>query len=546
MVNEPDYIPSWPDGIDDGSSSGIWARNGLAAEEEHPAVDPHVAFTSLAFIGAALKRNARVWCAFALVGLLIGAGLFVKFPGPYQATTSILLKENPNVDPSVAIQIDASLAQSSPVAERVIRQLGLQETVNDLLSSYTVLPVSNNVLLFTVNASSGAAATKLASALGTNFLQYRTSYYRTQQQQTTAELDQQFNQAQKRLNSVDAQIAQLRGQPTSGAQQTELNNLQAQQNNQIQVEQYTNDAKATGDTIAYQMTKYSQVIDGPTSLPHSRKKRVLEDIGAGLLAGLALGLLVVIVQALVSGRLRRRDDIADALGAPVRLSVRSPRRRRWLSGRRRLADLDEQRVVAHLNTLVPRRLQGPAALAVVTVENAEVVAPAIVSLALRCALQGKRVVVSDLSGGAVADLLGVADPGVHAVQVDGQRLIAAFPERDDVSPAGPLQARSQNSRTGEAQIAQASQALLTACASADLLIVAASLDPSLYADYLGTWSTDAVAVVTAGLSSGTRIRAVADMIRLAGVRLNSAVLIGADKDDESLGAVSNLDQPVQV
>ncbi|HUK73238.1 MAG TPA: hypothetical protein VLW50_31570, partial [Streptosporangiaceae bacterium] len=45
-----------------------------------------------------------------------------------------------------------------------------------------------------------------------------------------------------------------------------------------------------------------------------------------------------------------------------------------------------------------------------------------------------------------------------------------------------------------------------------------------------------VVVVTAGRSSSTRIHAVGEMIRLAGTPLVSAVLVGADKTDESLGA----------
>jgi len=43
-------------------------------------------------------------------------------------------------------------------------------------------------------------------------------------------------------------------------------------------------------------------------------------------------------------------------------------------------------------------------------------------------------------------------------------------------------------------------------------------------------------VMTAGRSSSTRIHAVGEMIRLAGTPLISAVLVGADKTDESLGA----------
>jgi capsular polysaccharide biosynthesis protein len=539
-------MPPWSDPVGNGRAGGVWANDGFAAEEEHLAVDPKIAFSSLAFIRAALKRSTLVWCAFAVAGMLFGAALFVKFPAAYQASTTVLLKENPNEDPGVAIQTDAALAQSSPVAERVIQQLGLRENVSQLISSYTVLVVANDVLKLTVSASSSSTAVKLASALTTNFLQYRVSYYQVQQQQTAAELDQQFNQAEQRLNSIDTQISDVAAQPNSPAQQTKLNNLQAARADEIGIEQYVNQTETTDKTIAYQMAKYSLVLNDAATLPHSGKKRMLEDIAGGLLAGLAVGIGVVIVHALGSERLRRRDDVADALGTPVRLSVRSPRKRRRLSARRKLTNLDMTRVVAYLESVASGRIQGLGGLAVVAVDNARVVAPAVVSFALSRAREGKQVVVADLSGGAMAGLLGAKDPGVKTVHVDGQRLIVAVPEGDDLLPAGPLQRQHRNSQGSQAQDAQGSQALLAACASADLLLVLATLDPALGADHLATWATDAVVVVTAGESSATRIHAVGDMLRFAGTRLKSAVLIGADKSDESLGAVNTPDQSVQV
>jgi hypothetical protein len=79
------------------------------------------------------------------------------------------------------------------------------------------------------------------------------------------------------------------------------------------------------------------------------------------------------------------------------------------------------------------------------------------------------------------------------------------------------------------------------CARANLVLTLATLDASLGADHLATWATDAVAVLTAGRSSWTTISAVGEMIRLSGTRLESAVLIGADDTDESVGATYTTD-----
>jgi hypothetical protein len=51
-------------------------------------------------------------------------------------------------------------------------------------------------------------------------------------------------------------------------------------------------------------------------------------------------------------------------------------------------------------------------------------------------------------------------------------------------------------------------------------------------------------MVTAGQSSEERIRGVREMIRLAGTRLDSVVLVGADKSDQSLGVSSTPDDSI--
>ena len=56
-------------------------------------------------------------------------------------------------------------------------------------------------------------------------------------------------------------------------------------------------------------------------------------------------------------------------------------------------------------------------------------------------------------------------------------------------------------------------------------------------DHLASWARCVVATVTAGRHR-LAIDAVGEMIRMAGVPLVSAVLLGADAADESLGATS--------
>jgi hypothetical protein len=52
--------------------------------------------------------------------------------------------------------------------------------------------------------------------------------------------------------------------------------------------------------------------------------------------------------------------------------------------------------------------------------------------------------------------------------------------------------------------------------------------------------------VTAGESSAEKVYSVGEMIRRSGTRLDSVVLIGADKTDESLGVPDSADQSVLI
>ncbi len=104
------------------------------------------------------------------------------------------------------------------------------------------------------------------------------------------------------------------------------------------------------------------------------------------------------------------------------------------------ADKPEIRqIVAHLRRLVPSGGPAAATLALATLDTPDVAAVALVSLALSYARDGKRVIVADLSPSAAAGhLLGNTEPGVHNVTIDGQQLVIARPEPDDLAPLGPL------------------------------------------------------------------------------------------------------------
>lgn len=540
-MNDKDYTLARANGKSGGPAERLWDWDDFTSLDEHPAGDLAGGLISLGFITAALRRRARFWCTTALAGLLAGLGFYLNSPPSYRASASVLLTAGPYENVQTAENNDQAIAQSPAVAELALRKLGLQESAGSFVGSYSAAPITERVMTITVSAPSSDQAVLRANAVATAFLQFRADDMRTEQRLMLASLNQQVSQAEQRLSSINRQISQLSAQSASSAQQSQLKTLQAQRTQAAgalyNLQQAAISSQETNGSATATAVQGSVVLNAAAPLPHSRLKPPLFDAAIGLVVGLALGVGIVVIQALVSDRLRRRDDVAQALGAPVRLSVGSIRMNRWLPAFSRQSaarHADVQRIAAHLDRVVPRKSQGVATLAVVPVDDLRVPALSVVSLALSCAGQGKQVVVADLCSGApAARLLGAEGPGVRAVNARGTSLVVAVPERDDLLPVGPLDRGS-----ARAQRSSFTEAVAAACASADLMLTLVIIDPSLGGEHLATWATDAVAVVTAGRSSGEKIHGVGELVRLSGTHLVSAVLVGADKTDESLGMTS--------
>jgi capsular polysaccharide biosynthesis protein len=552
---------------DDDLPERLWAYDDFLAEEDPPVSDFSAGLVSLGYLKAGLRRSARLWCATAALGFVCGLGLAVAAPPAYQATTTVLLTHNSSQDPTDAVSTDISLAGSHTVADRAMAKLGLTGNAGAFVAAESVSAITNRVLQITVSAPSSAQAVARAQALATEFLAFRAEQLQDQQQLVGNGLDQQVNQAKAQLAAINQQISQLSGQSGSAAKLTQLNTQKTDAANNLDALQQTVASnQASGEAQVLSQIKGSQVLDAAAPVHHSVLKTDLIYALIGLVVGLVAGLAFVIVRSLITDRLRRRDDIADALGAPITVSAGPVRRRRWWPSRartraRRAADL--QRLAASLRSTLPAPSSGPAALALVAVDNQAEAAQVLVTLATSAAHDGQSVLIADLSPGTpVARLLGTAGPGVHQAETDGIQLTVAVPEEASLLPAGPRgpvrpagrppsrpagqpSSRANGSssyrpdrRTGllpSGADADGADTLRTAYQRADLMLTLVALDPSLGAAGLPTWAPSAAVVVTAGRSTWLRLNAVSELIRLSGTTLDAAVLIGADQSDESLG-----------
>jgi hypothetical protein len=509
--------------------------------EEQPS-DVATGLVSLGFIGAAIRRSVRFVCVMAIIGLVIGVGYLKEDPPAYKASTSVLLTYGPTESPASAIFDNQTIAESHTVALLAMGKLGLpQQSLGSFAAAYTVAVVTDRVLTITASAPTSAAAVSHASALATAFLQFRAKQEETAQSVLISSLEQELVQARQSVQTYASQISQLQAQTSTPAQQAQLKNVQAEHDQAITslnvLEQTIAGDQTDSGTLA--AVAGSVVLDPAAPLAHSKLKSMVTYAAYGLLGGLAVGLGIVIVRAITSDRLRRRDDIARALGAPVKLSVgpvrlsrRLPPSRRGLEAR---DNVHVRRIVAYLHDAVSAR-ERRAALAVVPVDDPEVAALAVVSLAMSYAEEGRKVVLADLAVGApAATLLGGKEPGVRMVTMEKARLMLAVPPADDLVPAGPLRGSPDDRRS------DFSEEVANSYSAADLLFTLVTLDPALGADHLQTWAPKVVALVTAGRSSWTKLQAAGELIRLGGSSLTSTVLVGADKSDETLGVVRDVD-----
>jgi capsular polysaccharide biosynthesis protein len=521
-----------------------WSIDDVTAE--HPAAELARALmaglTTLPYIGRAIRRRARMWCAAAMIGLVLGLAAFVVHPPAHKASVSLLITDGASQNPMDAILTEIALVQSRAVAAPVVQSLGLHVTVTKFLSSYTVTQVTDRVIGITASAPSASEAVRRASAIATQFLTYQANLLRAQQQHVVSSMDDQVDSLNQQIAGLDQQIAAAEpgtgksaARHASAAEKAAVSQLDTDRvrdaNAIAGLQQAISSYQVSNQLTNDQIISGSRILGQAAPLPPSKLKSRTGYLVIGLAAGLALGLGIVIVGALVSDRLRRRDDVARALGAPVELSV-GRIRTGLLSGRRGLAAArgrDMQRIVAYLRGLLPEEPGGAPALAVVPVDDPRPAVLAVLSLALSCAEQGMQVLVADLSdGGLVARQLRVRDRGLRSVRVGGQKLTLVVPR--GLLPAGPLA-----SAGGSPEAELADQDLTAAYAAADLLLTIATVDPAIGADHLGSWATDTVVTVTTGQCAASRIRAAGDLIRLGGTSLVAAVLLDTDKTDDSIG-----------
>jgi capsular polysaccharide biosynthesis protein len=437
-----------------------------------------------AVLVAALRRKRRMIVALAIIGACAGALVSLALPATPNATSLVYLRFPDGTDATQAMSTELTVLTSRAVAQSALEAMGSRKDPAALLSKYKGTIAGTGVLRVSATGRDAATARRRTDAVAKAYLAYRALLAQEQVDATVSALRGQQARLRQQIAADDAII----NKATQGEQgQTYTDVVDDRQRSAVAVQQI--DAEIQNDQVAAQsVAAASRVIDAAYVAPPSLKRTLATNAVTGLLVGLVLGIGGVLFATVVTTRLRRRADIAAALHAPVVLSVGrvTPKGWRRLVARKPSAarpNRDLERVVGHLDRTLT--LTATRTLVVVSIDSLDVARLAVLTLARRLRDRGLAVSLVNETKEALRD--------------------------------------SDARATGEH--------------GGDIVLVLAVLDPADGAEHLREWGSTAVAIVTAGRSSESKLATNATMLRSASFDLGAVVLVGSDASDTTLGLV---------
>ncbi|MFC5729981.1 MULTISPECIES: hypothetical protein [Nocardioides] len=482
--------------------------------------------TSLRQVLATLRRCWRTWIALASAGLLLGIAWATTVPALERASVTLLLAHPTGVDPLSAMATDLSMLRTRTIAEQVTSELHLSMTPSQFQDAITATPVTSTVLELTVQSSVDGLALKIVKVLSARYLSFRGDQLSSQAEALQQGYQERIDALEQQVHSLSQQYTRLSlGTPDERAQAGDVLALRSQVTSQITTLQQGIEESQIGTTS---VIRASHVLDPARALSAGTRKRLALAGASGLIGGLGTGIAVVLVPTLLSTRLRRRADIAEALETVVVCTVPRVRGQRPVDRGRTVLAAGIQSVCRDLDD------SGRVDLAVATVDEARWAPDVVAEAAAGLAAPGRSVLVVDLS----------AEGGMSAA-VDRVRARGAASVPLVFRPEGPFPELTRGPLRGRAG-ADLDEITETAWLEAAVVLTLAPLELDAGIDELASWSTDIVMLVTAGRTGAERLGSLGDLVRTAALELRGALLVGTDRTDESLGRRAEPAEPEAV
>jgi hypothetical protein len=431
------------------------------------------------------------------------------------------------------MQTDLGLLYTRALAEQVISDRNLQMDPEEFLANVSTRTGGGQLLTVTVAADTPDEALDRASALARVFLDFRAGVLTRQSEELVAGYEQQVADLTEQSDELTNQIEALQGStvPSDVARVNELIADRAGLSNQVS--QLRQNVQAEKVRVAA-LLGASRVVDPAAIEPGGGITRAILGSFSGAIAGFGLGVAIVIGQAIVTDRPRRRADIAACVGAPVVIGVGrvTGRRRARIRARAMAAEVISRRVFGGRPPA-----KGLAVLGTGSEREASAVAAELVR---QLALMGLSVEVVDLTTRGrlarglpdfeVADGRGTRGrPGQPRVQV-------VRPEWVPNSSHRPKSLRDElmmDTATGQGRRRS----------SDPVVVTVGDVDPAAGAEHFAALADVAALVLAAGAASEERLRTAAHLMVVAGIPIAFAVVTNSDGTDESIGEPSRSEAP---
>jgi capsular polysaccharide biosynthesis protein len=483
-------------------------------------------------LAVAVRRRWRVVVVGVLVGILCATALNFVIDKAYEGRSSVLIRRVGETNtPEGAMATDAALARSVPVATRVVEILGLATEPVDFVETYSVTPITDDVLQFRVKSPTAAGAAAAADALADEFLAFRDQQNDAQLNIIIRSLEDQRVGLESRLEEIATQLATL-----PAAERPRLENQQDQLNEELSA---LNTRVADARLQSQLASDGSQILER-AELPRSPvQPKTTFNLAVGIMLGAAAAVALISFSEIVSDKARSRDDIAGAAGAPVVASA--------ILGRRnhptRIDDAVGGKILGAPSTELVRALDAIADSMGDTATGRIVMAP------LDCTSEGAvltAVLADHLNyGGLSATLVEVPSSkamplarfldSVHRLE-PGSKLPSRLDRTDSVLLLHPVGDEDDHQLWKPETLDRTSVRWDRADVDDDSLLVGfVPIPHDSDLPHLSELASGSLLLVVAGRTSGPDVRRAAQVLRRAGTPLVGVVVVQPDRFDRTTG-----------
>lgn len=290
-----------------------------------------------------IRRSWRLVAVFVLLGIGAGAGYEVLFPAGYQATSLVLLPLGNSASATSGssasnvnnVATDGRIATSAAVLIPAGHQADPSLSLSTLERRVKTFASAAGVLGITATGPTARQAMNLANAVAQQLITFVSSNglaansdALTALQAQEDQINQQITDAQKELSTVNQELVADGPTSPAGQQDSDLvGKLTAEESNLgLELDTVESQISQTklGPISANEGTEVIQKAIDASGLSTSSLVLLLAIFAVG---GLLVGSTVVLVRHRRDPRLWTRDELADALGSPVVLSLDAPNRR---------------------------------------------------------------------------------------------------------------------------------------------------------------------------------------------------------------------------